>query len=67
MDRFTVCDTYYWWLAEHHEGQWSTAYRRLCRLMGYYNPSPLARGPQDPDAYRELCARKGCTHGDRED
>ena len=62
FDRVEIADTYFWWLAEHHDGRWSDTYRRLCQLGRFYTPSPLARGPASPDAYRTLCARAGCAH-----
>lgn len=62
MDRFSIADTYYWWLAEHHEGQGSRNYARLSRLSRYYSPSSLARKAEDQEGYQELCRRAGCTH-----
>ncbi len=62
MDRFEVIDTYYWWLAEHHEGQGSRKYARLSKIASYYTPGPLARGPENAEAYATLCTRAGCTH-----
>lgn len=62
MNRWHILDTYYWWLADHHSGQGSREYRRLSRLSRYYQPGPLAKGPEDQDAYNALCARAGCTH-----
>jgi hypothetical protein len=62
MDRFEIADTYYWWLADHHEGQWSRKYERLSQLSRSYSPSPLARTAENPEAYAELCRREGCKH-----
>lgn len=62
MDRWSIVDTYYWWLAEHHEGQGSRAYARLSGISRYYTPGPLARGPEDAEGYAYLCERAGCRH-----
>jgi hypothetical protein len=62
MDRFAIVDTYYWWLAEHHEGQGSKSYARLSRLSCYYRPGAAANKPADPDGYMTLCQRHGCEH-----
>jgi hypothetical protein len=65
MDRFSVIDTYYWWLADHHEGQGSRKYARLSRIGAYYTPGRLAKSPgEDPEGYAVLCGREGCTHGE---
>src|SRR5262245_24460169 len=65
MDRYLICDSYYWWLAEHHSGQGSREYARLSKRSGYYTPGPLRNGPEDPESYNELCARAGCKHEER--
>lgn len=43
MDRFDICEAYYLFFMEYHEGQWSTKYKRLCRMGRYFRPSPLMR------------------------
>jgi hypothetical protein len=42
LDRFDVCEAYYLFASEWHNGQWSTEYRIFGRLskMGF-RPSPL--------------------------
>lgn len=67
MDRWCIVDTYYWWLAEHHTGQWSREYRRLSKVTGYFKPGMMQRGPDHPECYRVLCERAGCTHEAREE
>lgn len=67
MDRWSIVDTYYWWLSEHYSGQGSREYARLCKVTGYFRPGALARGPEDIDGYIELCLRAGCSHERRED
>ena len=62
-DRFDICDGYYWWLADHHEGQASEQYKRLCKLDAYYTPHRLEHGPCDAlsrEVYDALCKRHGC-------
>ena len=65
MNRFAIVEAYYWWLADHHEGQDSPEYLRLSRVSRYFRPSSLASGPQDEEAqtiYQALCVRNGCRH-----
>lgn len=42
-DRFDICEAYYLFFADYHEGQGSEKYRRLCQLTrpGFFSPSPL--------------------------
>ena len=57
-DRFDIVDAHYWWNADHHDGQSSDGYLRLCRISAYFKPSRLAHGPQSENAleiYAELC------------
>jgi hypothetical protein len=57
-DRFAVCEAYYLYLSEYHEGQSSDKYRRLSRLLGYFSPRPSLHGAEDLDlAGREVYAR----------
>ena len=66
-NRFDIADAHFWWNADHHEGQWSASYSRLCRIGRYFNASPLANGPATENAqeiYQDLCAKEGCEdHG----
>lgn len=64
MDRFEIVDTYYWWLSDHYNGQWSREYERMCKVSEYYSPGMLASGPENQDAYDELCRRAECKHDD---
>lgn len=41
FNRFEVCEAYYIFLSENHEGQFSKKYTRLCRLLAYFTPSPF--------------------------
>ncbi len=40
-DRFDIIEAHYLFFAEYHEGQFSVKYRRLCKLLTYFNPSPI--------------------------
>ena len=41
-DRFDICETWFLALSHCYSGQWSDAYRRLCKLTrpGFFRPSP---------------------------
>jgi hypothetical protein len=39
FDRFDICAAYYFYLSETHEGQFSTKYKRLCKLLRYFKPT----------------------------
>jgi hypothetical protein len=55
----------FWWLNDHHDGQWSRRYARLCKLARSYRPGPLECGPTDSESqaiYDNLCDREGCGH-----
>lgn len=41
-DRFDICEAWYLALSHCHPGQWSSEYRRLCRLTrpGFFKPAP---------------------------
>ena len=57
-DRFDIVDAHYWWNADHHNGQFSDGYLRLCKIGAYFTPSPLANGPGTDNAleiYKDLC------------
>ena len=63
FDRFDIVEGYYWWLNDHHEGQWSKGYENLCRVGRYFKPSTLSEGPESDQAnevYDSLCMRHGC-------
>lgn len=50
FDRFDICEAWYVFLSQWHEGQWSLKYERLCKLTrpGFFKPSPLFSGnPED--------------------
>jgi hypothetical protein len=53
----------YYWLAEHHCGQWSWEYEAQCRLGRVFSPgaSWIQGGPEE-EMYEILCAANGCDH-----
>ena len=50
MDRFSIVEGHYHYYSEYHEGQWSDKYRRLSKILGYFNPSPLLHNANDLDS-----------------
>jgi hypothetical protein len=65
VSRYDIVDAWYWWLVDHHEGQWSERYARMSRLGRIYRPSRLANGPDGEiaqDIYDNLCEKEGCIH-----
>lgn len=44
FDRFDIVEAYYAFFCDYHEGMYSAKYRRLCRILEYFNPSPLFNG-----------------------
>jgi hypothetical protein len=65
VNRFAIACAWFWWLTDHHDGQWSRRYARLCKLARSYTPGALERGPNDDesrDIYDSLCDREGCEH-----
>ena len=65
-DRYDIVEAHYWWNADHHGGQASPEYERLCSIGDYFTLSPLASGPSTGNAkeiYDALCTRGGkCVH-----
>lgn len=70
FDRFTIVGTYYLWLKDHHTGQGSKEYARLCKIASYYCPSRSCEevhwceDEEIVEGYKTLCARNGCRHKD---
>lgn len=55
----------YWWYADHHNGQWSREYMKLCSVSRVYSPGMLESDPNMSDAialYDMKCDEHGCTH-----
>ena len=64
-NRFDIVEAHYWWNADHHEGQGSESYARLCRLGEYFAPGIMANRPAEANAmeiYENLCGKEGCQH-----
>ena len=40
FDRFDICEAYYLFFSDYHEGQGSEKYCRLSRMLDYFKPSP---------------------------
>jgi hypothetical protein len=61
FDRFDIVEAYYLALTHCHAGQWSREYARLCRMAGYFRPSPMLSVDSLSDNAREIyegaCAR----------
>jgi hypothetical protein len=60
--RGDVVQAHYWFYADHHGGQWSTEYARLCKISQYYRPGRLEHGPDTVPArliYDALCEKHG--------
>jgi len=61
FDRFDICEAYFLALSECHGGQWSIEYRRLCKLMQYFKPSPMlcvnSLSENGREIYDAACAR----------
>ena len=47
FDRFDICEAYYLYFCDWHNGQWSEEYKRLCKMQKYFKPSPLLRTAKD--------------------
>ena len=64
FSRFDIVQGYYYWLVDHHEGQWSKSYARLCKVSHYYKPGMNESEPDEIGmlVYDELCSRHQCTH-----
>lgn len=47
FDRFDIVAAHYFHAMHYHSGQWSDLYAKLCRISGYFKPSPMWNGPED--------------------
>jgi hypothetical protein len=57
FDRFDICEAYYIFLSEYHEGQGSEKYARLCKLLLYFKPSRMFRAStMSLNAYEIYCS-----------
>lgn len=63
---FERVEALYWWLVEHHGGQWSWEYEAQSKLSRAYKPGCMDNGPMTETSqlmYDALCAENGCEHG----
>lgn len=43
FDRFDICEAYFLYFTEAHEGQTSDKYARLSHMLSYFKPSPVLK------------------------
>ena len=43
FDRFDICEAYFLYFTEAHEGQTSDKYARLSHTLSYFEPSPVLK------------------------
>ena len=43
FDRFDICEAYFLYFTEAHEGQTSEKYSRLYHMLSYFKPSPVLK------------------------
>ena len=43
FNRFDVLDAWYIYLSDNHRGQWSKEYKRLCKMLQYYQPARMLK------------------------
>lgn len=64
MNRFDIVSAHYQFCVDYHSGQFSQLYKRMCRIMTYFNPGACWRGYDsldDPakDIYHNLEMKNG--------
>jgi hypothetical protein len=64
-DKFELIEMAYWWLFEHHQGQYSQPYRDMCRLEQSYSPGAMRNKPHRHDLFDLLCEEACCEHLER--
>jgi hypothetical protein len=67
LERYERIITAYYWLVDHHCGQWSWEYAAQCRLMRVYEPGPTMWVDSEDNeliqvAYNGLCDAENCQH-----
>ena len=62
FDRFDICEAYYLFLSNYHEGMMSLKYKRLSRVLRYFKPSPLLcverLSSNGKEIYESLCQKE---------
>lgn len=61
-ERFDIVAAHYLWLSEHHGGQSSPEYERLCKITTYYKPSLFSVSDNARAIYDQLCEKHNCDH-----
>ncbi len=64
-NKFDIVEAHYWFCVDHHEGQSSDKYLRMCKLSEFFTPSGLSNGPTNENSgaiYDALCDKEGCEH-----
>ncbi len=67
-NRFDIIEAHWWFCVDHHEGQFSPKYARMCKLECspfYFQPGihQIGPAPGNPQAiYDALCDKEGCEH-----
>ena len=65
FNRFNIVIAHYIFCEDHHDGQASALYERLCRISRYFKPSPLMshdindHDDEVKDIYVSLCEKYG--------
>lgn len=54
FDRFDIVAAWYLALSDCHAGQFSDSYRRLCKIQGYFRPSPMLSVDRLSENAREI-------------
>lgn len=65
FDRYDIVEAHYYWNAEHHSGQWSKEYERMCKISQYFKPGRSVNGPSSENSveiYQNLCMKNMCEH-----
>ena len=62
FDRFDIKEAHYLFWSEHHSGQFSDGYIRMCKALKNFKPSPglcwETLSDNAKDIYRDLCKRE---------
>ena len=62
FDRFDIKEAHFLFWSEHHGGQFSEGYLKLCKVLSNYSPSPFmsweSLSDNAKDIYRNLCDRE---------
>ena len=63
-DRFDIIHAHYVWNLEHHGGQSSPEYAKVCRIEKYFKPGFMSTMSENAQAiHAKLCRKAHCSHG----